>query len=269
MIVVGMVSDLGRRPLLGQIKTCLQVAKIARRRLLRDMSRRQELSRLWMFEYSRFECFRQWETYVGRAGKSKLAEGLGEVYCASYRMKAARGLNILVLDGGKEYPLRVVLVRLRGDGGLLHLSSADIRWGNKVNQVLQQRIGLISANAYISTLGGGHFLCKQIDKAETMAYHQLKVATRLGDHVLACQCRIHLCYNLLQRGKFSQARFCLLREWIVAHILKNSLLKSMVRSAWLYRNRLLRMKHELAKHTSKKNDQHLKDPYYRQRIIRE
>ena len=37
--------------------------------------------------------------------------------------------------------------------------------------------------------------------AELMARRQLAIATRLGDPALASQCRIHLSYNLLQRGR--------------------------------------------------------------------
>jgi hypothetical protein len=64
--------------------------------------------------------------------------------------------------------------------------------GRRVLGVLSMQISLITANAYISTLGGGHFLCKHLDSATAMAMRQHKVATNLGDPLLAAQCRIHL-----------------------------------------------------------------------------
>jgi hypothetical protein len=58
---------------------------------------------------------------------------------------------------------------------------------------------LIALNAYISTLGGGHFLCKHVKSAWRMALQQQAVAIALGDMELAGQCRVHLAYICMQK----------------------------------------------------------------------
>ena len=65
---------------------------------------------------------------------------------------------------------------------------------------------LVSANAFISTLGGGHFLCKQIDASRKMAARQIEIARRLGDESLALECEVHLIYNDIQTGEFYSAK---------------------------------------------------------------
>ena len=65
---------------------------------------------------------------------------------------------------------------------------------------------LVSANAFISTLGGGHFLCKQIDASRKMAARQIEIARRLGDASLALECEVHLIYNDIQTGEFYSAK---------------------------------------------------------------
>lgn len=64
---------------------------------------------------------------------------------------------------------------------------------------------LISANAFVSTLGGGHFLCKQIDSSRRMAQRQIDIARRLGDTALVLRCSVHLVYNDIQAGNFEAA----------------------------------------------------------------
>jgi hypothetical protein len=88
---------------------------------------------------------------------------------------------------------------------------------------------LITANAYISTLGGGYFMCKQIGNAkvkcirpfiftgcatylfilterschpflQVMAKLQMAIAHGLGSRKLASQCRLHYAYNDIQVG---------------------------------------------------------------------
>ena len=65
--------------------------------------------------------------------------------------------------------------------------------------LLDRQIALITLNAFVSTLGGGYFLCRRIEEAERMASYQHRVALWLGDPILASQCRIHLIYNCIQR----------------------------------------------------------------------
>lgn len=162
-------------------------------------------------------------------------------------------------DAGK----RLLCVEVRSQR-LLFLSGADVRWGEMLALELNLRVGLISSNAYISTLGGGHFLCKHIDAAIGMAVKQHAIARQLGDATLACQTRVHLAYNLMQRGQLRAAKYLLRREWAVAHALRNGLLKSMVAAAWHYAKKLRAIRHEL---TAAPADSPLQDGLYRQRFV--
>jgi len=118
-------------------------------------------------------------------------------------------------------------------------------FGELLARNLEFRVGLITANAYISTLGGGYFLCRLINEAERMAHQQHAIALRLGDHSLASQCRVHLAYNTIQRGKLRLAKKQLLFEWYVAHWLKDERLKDIIRSAWHYAKRLKHFQRKL------------------------
>ena len=59
----------------------------------------------------------------------------------------------------------------------------------------------------VSTLGGGYFLTGQISHSLRMAKTQEALATLLGDRVMAAQSRVHLAYNLCQRGRFKASSF--------------------------------------------------------------
>ena len=72
-------------------------------------------------------------------------------------------------------------------------------------------IRLISMNAYVSTLGGGHFLCKQVSQARAMALAQRRIAVALGNTALEAMTLVHLVYADVQVGNFRRAMRCLRR----------------------------------------------------------
>ncbi|GBG26124.1 Hypothetical Protein FCC1311_023442 [Hondaea fermentalgiana] len=184
-------------------------------------------------------------------------------------VRDAKGWDVIICGTpGRLFEARtqgfaLLRVHLYRDGGLRLLRPCDLAWSRRVLWLLDLRVGLRTANAYISTLGGGHFLCRQLDQAENMALRQLAVAYWLGDPVLASQCRIHLAYNIMQRGKLGLARWWILREWNFVHRLDHDLLKSMLRSAWHYRRQLVRHRHVL---TQTPQDR-LRDSFARQRFV--
>jgi hypothetical protein len=59
--------------------------------------------------------------------------------------------------------------------------------------------------ADISTLGGGHFLCKHLGDAVRLARAQMRVAMALADARLAARCVVHLVYCAIQAGRFGTA----------------------------------------------------------------
>ena len=80
-----------------------------------------------------------------------------------------------------------------------------IRWNDRIMGILNRQVYLVTSSAWISTLGGGHYLCRQIEEARMMARRQHSVAMQMGDLVLAAQCRIHLIYLAIQCGELEKA----------------------------------------------------------------
>jgi hypothetical protein len=140
-----------------------------------------------------------------------------------------------------------------------------------------QAIALLSLNAYVSTLGGGYFLCRRVDVALQMAYKQHQIAVRLGNPELAGQCRVHVCYILMQVGKLHLAAQRLHYEKMEAQRIGSEKHAAVVHAAIVYLVKLNRIQSELRKnhHRKKNGTNHKKgggvihDDYYRQRFVQE
>lgn len=78
-----------------------------------------------------------------------------------------------------------------GSGRLIHLENNFVR--------------LHTANAYVSTIGGGAFLMKFIGDAVRQALKQVAIARALGDVGLEARCHVHLAYCDVQVGRFRSA----------------------------------------------------------------
>jgi hypothetical protein len=135
-------------------------------------------------------------------------------------------------------------------------------------------IALVTANAYISTLGGGHFLCKHLDQAKLLAKVQMALSRGLQDPILESKCRINLAYGAMQGGKFKRALRIIEGETKVANELENEELQKVCHAAkvYLYKNYKLQKEFlQTLKEFSGGDEQHrlLVDNYYRQRIIRQ
>ena len=93
------------------------------------------------------------------------------------------------------------------DESLAINSTIPPRWiREKLGGVERKAVSLIALNAFVSTLGGGHYLCKHVKDAWSMALGQQAIAIALGDMELAGQCRIHLAYICMQMGKLKAAK---------------------------------------------------------------
>ncbi|KAG7396888.1 hypothetical protein PHYBOEH_001578 [Phytophthora boehmeriae] len=86
-------------------------------------------------------------------------------------------------------------------------------------------VALVTANAYISTLGGGHFLCQHLDQSTLMAKLQIAISMGLHDPILESKCRVNLAYNALQLGRFKRAKKILRKEQEVAEQLDSTELR--------------------------------------------
>lgn len=167
-------------------------------------------------------------------------------------------------DVGISGTVLVLWVGLAANNDELNrLMWSDLYWSYRISHILNMQIALKTLNAYVSTLGGGYFLCRKIDEAEHMAERQLRIAIMLGDPVLAGQCRIHLVYNCIQRGLLREAKRRLKLEWMIAHKLSSDTLKSIVRAAWVYIRKLTRIKPVLRRHGNKQTI----DDLARQRFV--
>jgi len=67
-------------------------------------------------------------------------------------------------------------------------------------------IQLTSISAYISTLGGGAFMCKYLSTAVSLARQQCAISLLRGDYELSLKCRINEGYCYIHAGKFRKGR---------------------------------------------------------------
>lgn len=139
-------------------------------------------------------------------------------------------------------------------------------------------VALVTANAYISTLGGGHFLCRHLDRATLMAKMQMAVSVGLQDPVLESKCRVNLAYNALQAGRFARARRIIDHETRVAEQLDSDELRKVSHAAGVYLAKTYRLHLEFKQRNraallahadgSSSSAHHLHDNFYRQRIVK-
>ncbi|KAG7380833.1 hypothetical protein PHYPSEUDO_006726 [Phytophthora pseudosyringae] len=205
------------------------------RRLLVLVAR---LSTQQTIQTSKLATFTQWEDAVTRY---------------SVAGETATGLRIFVLV---TYRPRQLLP--------LYMASAR-RAVRLVNAV----VALVTANAYISTLGGGHFLCRHLNQSTLLAKLQIGISMGLKDPVLESKCRVNLMYNALQLGKFKRARRILKREEAVAEQLDSGELRKVCHAATVYLDKMDRLhKEEVLFHRKNGRPATLHDNFYRQRIVR-
>ncbi|GLE05541.1 hypothetical protein PINS_up014564 [Pythium insidiosum] len=132
-------------------------------------------------------------------------------------------------------------------------------------------VALVTANAYISTLGGGHFLCLHLHQAKIMARLQIAISAGLNDPVLASKCRVNLAYNAMRGGKFRKARRIIEEERVVARELNNNEeLEKICHAAEVYLVKTIRLHEEFEQRRRElsAHDRAVVDNFYRQRVVR-
>ncbi|RMX67790.1 hypothetical protein KXD40_000644 [Peronospora effusa] len=129
-------------------------------------------------------------------------------------------------------------------------------------------VALVTANAYISTLGGGHFLCRHLNQSTLLAKLQIGISMGLKDPILESKCRVNLMYNALQLGKFKRARRILRQEELVAKQLGSTELHNVCHAASVYLDKMDRLhKEQVLHHEKNGRPVTLHDNFYRQRIV--
>ena len=129
---------------------------------------------------------------------------------------------------------RVLVVPQFWHGTQPWLQCPNNSWGSRILFLAEEKKSLQVTSAYVSTLGGGYFMCRFVGKAQDMARTQLKVAEKLGDEVLQSKCRTHLIYNDIQLGDFDVAQMKLATEMNFACRLNDTELISIIKSAIHY-----------------------------------
>jgi hypothetical protein len=108
--------------------------------------------------------------------------------------------------------------------------------------VLWENVGvkLQTLNAFIATLGGGYFLCRQLSVAVELARRQRQVALAMNDVDLAARCTLNEAYNYIHAGEFWRAKILLRIVSQHAKTRKDHLTLLMTRSAKLFMKRVQR-----------------------------
>lgn len=68
----------------------------------------------------------------------------------------------------------------------------------RIISVLHRFIERQTASAYVSTLGGGYFLCDYLGHAQRAALAQLRIAAISGDEKTVGRCLVHLAYSQIK-----------------------------------------------------------------------
>jgi hypothetical protein len=82
----------------------------------------------------------------------------------------------------------------------------DRSWSGRLNAHSNAGARLVRTYALLSTLGGGHFMCRQVMHSLLLARMQGAVARAMGDETLAGKCRINEGYGLIWLGQYRAAR---------------------------------------------------------------
>ena len=183
-----------------------------------------------------------------------------------------KAMPVILLELSYQEPHRVS----RDEGTARSSLVPVLAWGGRLARLQATAAHAVSLNAYISTLGGGYFLCAQggagptarahMTNAHRMAIRQLEVAQLVGDAGVASQCRLHLVYIAIQCGRFAEAARALRREWRLIRGLNNAVLLEMVRAARLYLKRTKEMLANLGDAAAVPTGR-LDDNAFRQRIL--
>ncbi|KAG6621899.1 RxLR effector protein [Phytophthora cinnamomi] len=204
-------------------------------------------------------------TQLGAIGTKKMVEmpAVDQLKTFTQWEDGAARYSLAETDRGNVRAVALVTYRPKL---LLPLYMASAR---RAVRLVHAVVALVTANAYISTLGGGHFLCRHLSQSTLLAKLQIGISMGLKDPVLESKCRVNLMYNALQLGKFKRARRILRREELVAEQLDSSELRKVCHAATVYIDKMDRL-HREQMLFQRKNGRPatLHDNFYRQRIVR-
>lgn len=117
---------------------------------------------------------------------------------------------------------------------------SDLKWSKLLLVGLVEYMQLQDVMAWLSTLGGaysamGEHLHSYSEKAGQISHHQLLVAIRLGNPILAAQSKVFAALSLIQRGRLKLASRIIRDQYRLAAsdgFAKDGKLISSCRAAW-------------------------------------
>jgi hypothetical protein len=140
-----------------------------------------------------------------------------------------------------------LVILLRGNVSLVIVPRAAVSFESSLEQRLihyeNQLIRAQSMAGFLSTLGGGFFMCHHWRTAVAMAQQQQQMARVLGDLNMYFKCLVNQAYNFIYAGKFQPAKELLQHILIAVEKERPSdadILINMVDSALLFRKRVRR-----------------------------
>lgn len=161
-----------------------------------------------------------------------------------------------------------MLVACPPNGGLP--ADAGAHWSSRLLRLVKVVSMLHTANSYVSTLGGGYFLCRRIGPALALARLQMLVARAMGDPRLEARCWVHIAYSLVQAGKFRSASLVIRYVAVVAKhtSVEDPTLATMAHAAMRHcrRSHRLYASGELTRSAPGDREAALRDEFYRQRL---
>jgi hypothetical protein len=122
---------------------------------------------------------------------------------------------------------------------------------------------MVSLNAWISTLGGGYFLCRHLETAVFMAQKQRAVALWMGDQSTADKCTLNEAFNYIHAGGFRIAMAMIRSVTLSSEARGDTLVLKMCYSAKLFLKRVRRA----AKFEGDRDEKN--DDYQRIRIVQD
>lgn len=137
--------------------------------------------------------------------------------CLEFRHKSRRYL-LRIFDGKSEVSLFRLRPRLRVSTlqkkavlycpwtRLEEFVHPDLSFSNKMTFLAAKSTVLASMSAYMSTLGGGFFLCNHVDEALEIAKKQVYIAYLMDDVSLWKRSHVHFVHIFIKMKKWKAAR---------------------------------------------------------------
>lgn len=120
--------------------------------------------------------------------------------------------------------------------------NVEYAWEERMIRLEHDLIRAQSIAGLYSTLGGGYFMTRRLQTANTLAREQKRIALLLGNKEMYYKCTINQAYNEIYAGRFKSARMHILQVWVALahekHFDEKQVLQNMCKSAMLFRRRV-------------------------------